>query len=231
MVVTTGYFDPQGHSKCVDKLKEFQISLPRLYDNMAKFGISKATRCLDSLAGSRDCIDYRGTLSITEQSEDQRTIDLVDRLEKETAQALEVVNQLRGHAQFMAHLTEMTAELDKPTCQNSNGDEVGFKIPPLMYKFFYYLEAKALQRVRRAMEEDAPVYSHRLWKRKLYSNVRARVRQFLKNAELHLDEQDRRPEGAAGSEEPLHLGSIILFDAAPPETAFGTAELPGIVTD
>ena len=98
---------------------------------------------------------------------------------------------------------------------------------PKVYNFLWYLEARAIQRARQHQNATGVFFpgSHRLWRRKLFSNVRARVRNFqqdfdkrLKAAEQRITNEDVRApsEGPSASVQPADRNSDERFDNPKP---------------
>jgi len=87
-----------------------------------------------------------------------------------------LLNQLRAHAVLAQEAVERSK---KATLQ----DLEELTVPPQVYNYLYYLEARSIQRKRAAqMARGEPTTStHRQWKRVLHSNLRARMFNFTRD--------------------------------------------------
>jgi len=108
------------------------------------------------------------------------------------------LNQLRSHQRHLKQLQEeeQDAVLNKD-----------LKVPPRVYNFLRYLEARAIQRQRNVQHAHGQFLpkTWRQWNRKLYSNVRARIHNFLKSFQQRIDAAN-----ASITNEDIRCGQVII---------------------
>jgi hypothetical protein len=128
---------------------------------------------------------------------EQERLSKVNRLITEVQEASKTVrtdlNRLRLHARRLVEDAD----------EEARAEQGNLAVPRKVYRFLYFLEARAIQRQRNTQQSHGVFHqaTFRQWKRKLYSNVRARINNFRKDFKHRLEIAEARV-----SNEDINLG-------------------------